>query len=879
MSIIDRVTEVMTRRKILIAKRWWDIFFYSILSAVITWLVLAPLVDSFVGHVGLNTVTGLLAFGVLWGSIVMGIFIEFRLCHFKFWEKEFWAHPPLWFAAALALVWLTQPYMIWVYAGTIAFGLMVVFLVLGRVKPSGREMENLVCLESLRQDVVQWSSQDILQWANQELPLFSKGKSQFSDKTALLFNHEKLVQRIYNRLFFESKLGREPKSLALIGEYGSGKSSIINALIAQISNSNWLVVTVDAWARDGNNIDEQILDLVIDKVGEHADVSGYRRLPSQYRAALQSHGGWWSFFSHLSGGESGTKAKLKSIDDLLLVLNKRLLIVIEDPDRGVKSEVDRRKERVLALIDRLQQFTGNRVKVIISGGKALLGEDYRVVEFKEELAVPSKAYADVLNKLVSTLWCTKGDALVMPNGVPVFTQADLPFGTPRDFKHVIRDVSALWQTDELKGEIDLKSLVMLSFAKERFEESILYFKLLINESRGRNTFNRHFYHWSGFSGYISASVDEANVQKIMNNNDASVDSSQVAESLGLRLSLGVEKSREMKGWVKRINECDGFQVVRSFGRNDYYQRFIARSVLPTCAIDVDASSLNAYETLSDQEYLGAMEAVFNCLKAEEVLLGEDVKRLIYAGQLSPYLYRRMAGKDVAESQYEVKSVFGSEQKALQAYKKLADKIIELMPGLPYTPNSEGHPAGRHLIEIVECMLKLADGEQLALDVCRYAVQASSEAGGDLFYRGYTLYRNDFEVKSKDRWVLFALALTNINIVHDDFSVSKKINWNFLYSFQDPSRANGQELWWMSTLKNTIGVSSDAGEKFCLIDSFDRSAAEAAEAAVRILGALIEEGKMPMDYDSDSPRHRAIYRHDKDRLGEELSKLNVWLYGR
>ena len=224
----------MTKRSKLIAFRWLSIILYSIVGAAIVHLIIKPLALATLSNISIENDIELIAFEALCVGAVIWIMYSLKLFQWKVLTPAFSAHPPLWIAIAFGLIILTQPYPIWIYAAATLATFTITFLALGKrweKIPSPKKIEDL---PELRQDITQWDSYKILSWATEELPLFSKSHYN-SQNTALFFGYEAYVRRIFNCLIAPTDTERSPKSLALVGELGAGKTSIINALVSQLN--------------------------------------------------------------------------------------------------------------------------------------------------------------------------------------------------------------------------------------------------------------------------------------------------------------------------------------------------------------------------------------------------------------------------------------------------------------------------------------------------------------------------------------------------------------------------------------------------------------------------------------------------------------------
>lgn len=791
----------MENRARLIFKRWMSVLVYAVLGTGISAIIIEPLLAPWVNKISSNYFFYLVIFLILVSIILSQVRNLIDIKHIK----VALLHPPYWFSAIAGFLFILPLSVSQYFSIVFAIILIALFLYFDMAKVI-RPIDNNIDedFKQMAGDIKGYSAAKLLEWANREVPLKNKG---------LLFGREKYAERIYNRLFSNNNQ-QGATSCALLGELGSGKSSVINAVLDLLKQRapEWLPVKVDAWARDAKTIDEQILDLIIDKIGEVTDVTAYKNVPSAYRDALKSHGNWWATLSHLMAGTASTESKLKRIDNLLNVLNKKIILIIEDPDRGIDKE--RCCERIFALLDRLRLHTILHIKIIVTGGEGLLNGDLRVIEFKETLNTPAKEFAAILNTISDKLWGEKIveglPDIIFPDGKPKFTFKDFPFGTPRDVKHVIRDVDALWVSPgELRGEINLKQLVLLSFAKELSLKGsewdiLLYLKKWQKETLSDNA-RRHYYiprnghSWrepntnlfdDNKEGKNTIRHQLSNINQTLKEMKGNNNELEKGGHANFFSNMSIKNKRITQEICREIiNESGRYQSIDTGGRINYLERFLIRSAGNFHSKDVEFSNSTSLEKLDDQEYLKVMNEIFSLLKQDKKSLPDaSIDKFLSSGAISKYFYDKMILKNET-SLYFCEEWFTNSQSHLDAYKTLAFKIIERMESLPYTKNDIGHPAGEHLEEIILQLGFLVDAadydnnsvEFLAIEIIEKALLVESEAGGTLLSSHSEVLIGWLSQKiSKSKiWELYKLALDNPKITPIDFNNQEKFNWRYL----------------------------------------------------------------------------------------------------
>ena len=786
-KIMQRVIEPWSKRVKLIAARWRDVVLYGLIGAAIVGVMAIPLLPFFNKQLSIFGPSQQKILAIL--ALLLVLYLIRKLSLFRpQYFKNLAVHPPILLSVifVFSLLFALQGFPACVFAGLTPLFLFGLFLFFGFGREPKLAAKNTEELQLPEADVRNWSASEIINWMQIESPVKTREE--------LLFGRRSYVERIYDRLFLSPDNGSgEAKTLALLGELGSGKSSILKVLLNYLKQrqANWLVLEVDSWERDANTIDEQILEMVIDALAEHLDVSGYKGIPSDYHDALKSHGSWWAMLSHLAVGGAQAESKLTDISNLLLQLNKKLLLIVEDPDRGVEGEKEKRCQRIFSLIDRLQRIEGNRIKVIVTGGLNLHSGDLRVIEYKEELDSPAKDYAVIINKSLEEKWDieSQGKDGVWPYRKPAFDGADLDFGTPREFKHVLRELDFLWTETELRGEVNLEQLILLSFAKQR---SNLIYEYVLKDLSGRQKMN--VYVWAGLSSNFGHGVQRALDQdKSKEENNSPLTKEVICELGKISRALGHnELSDEDKNYAEKIISkilvVKGRQRITDSSRVDYIESIKQkRRVFGADWHDALAGAkLKPEEILPDQEYLKAMNNIFKKLEgnpSDPERESLDIRKLINCGPLSDYLYYCMKGRDLVEFDNEAVPL------AAIAWVNLAQAIIPKMANIKYTNTEAGHPAGEHLYTIVAHLVRIEESDSVK-SIIEGAIAEKCSAGAELLVWAC----RDDEILSKincsltEKWLFYRAAILNSFVVPDEIPSDGEggeieISWNFILELQ------------------------------------------------------------------------------------------------
>jgi len=207
-----------------------------------------------------------------------------------------------------------------------------------------------------------------------------------------LLNRDGYINRIANRIQHEEGGTNEHgHSQVLIGDYGSGKSTIIKLVIEKVKDvkeGKWIFSTFSSWGRGdkSHSLIYLLLEQIISDLGKEIEVTSLSILPKNYLAAAYNIHPWFHTLSILNSDQSPEEV-LESIDQLLEVNGRELLIVLEDIDRtnsgeGVVNDL-------FGLFDRIKKL--NNVKFIITIGYSSSNDEVsitipRIVDAREDLS-------------------------------------------------------------------------------------------------------------------------------------------------------------------------------------------------------------------------------------------------------------------------------------------------------------------------------------------------------------------------------------------------------------------------------------------------------------------------------------------------------------
>jgi len=383
---------------------------------------------------------------------------------------------------------------IYIYAIGLLFGYCVVGLLAGYplaclVKKTLRRPEKTVISH-------QTEKLELDAWMADDQPIQSEAESLFSA-------HSGVARRILNKLLSEATQESSIlPSIALIGPYGSGKTSICNLVedlyrkdkkMKNLNNvlfcrfEGWQFLSAEAAVRN-------LIDVATDRILELIDVSALWRIPEKYIEAVKAGGSWWSnFLDMLFGGADSPEEITSIIGDVLVRLNVRLVIFVDDFDR-IEEDSFETQQAVAKALNQLQNI--QNTQYVISVGPTIdIGRKSGIVKGSWDLlkltrfqelvpkidpeAVISKIRESRDNALKDSscyfLWAEgnerESDPFFWHQGFRHILSSVGIRGsllglvqTPRVLKCVLRESHAAWEGG-LKGEINWYDLILANALK------------------------------------------------------------------------------------------------------------------------------------------------------------------------------------------------------------------------------------------------------------------------------------------------------------------------------------------------------------------------------------------------------------------------------
>jgi hypothetical protein len=423
---------------------------------------------------------------VLVMSFVVAEPIRIRRDH---WQRVH-RYPPLWFAPALAFLGalliaaLPPPYQplrnapdwehVWLVVTIV--GAFVVAVATRQIPWQKRTIpRNIVDAAA----VVEWNT--LSTWFATEGPTQQD-----------LFGHGAISARIANTLLDQSC----EQAIALLGPFGSGKSSILARVRATLEDADdpfFIVAEFNGWAiPQAADAPRVALERIIDALGRFVDMQQFRGLSESYKrlVAAEPSGLLGKLLGTSSDGEP--LVHLKRLETVLEALNARVILFVEDADRAGNRVESRHLERLLTTLRDV-----SRVSFVLSiDGTRGPQFDYRKLCDTIEIVPKLQAeYVLQILRLAYLQWMSepfvdprpkKESALGLdqePNELLEYyrrTAKDGPadaittlLQSPRRLKHLIRRVDRVWRN--LRGEVDLDDLIIVSTLRDLDDRAVFEF--------------------------------------------------------------------------------------------------------------------------------------------------------------------------------------------------------------------------------------------------------------------------------------------------------------------------------------------------------------------------------------------------------------------
>ena len=337
-------------------------------------------------------------------------------------------------------------------------------------------------------------------WARSDEPIGSVEHDRFGS--------ERIAERIERIIRLVDWDRRDEASLAILGDVGSGKSSVLQLVANRIDGSTIgdrrvATVSVGVWpyATEGAAL-SAVLGSIIDAMSDHVDVLGLRGVPQSYTRVIGTGGGLLERLGELLSHHASPEEVLELIEPALEAARLTIVIFVEDVGRYAPGGT-KRSHHLQALLHLLDRRRG---LIVVAAVERLTKffDVHKVVRHVE--LIPELSPRHVVEQLILLgTWCrARSEGLVIlqrapdlavipPNQPEVLTllfsdtsrlnpdwRAALVrmLSNPRRLKSALRHVMAVWA--DTAGEIDLDHVIVLSSIRS---VSMPVFEVIANHLR------------------------------------------------------------------------------------------------------------------------------------------------------------------------------------------------------------------------------------------------------------------------------------------------------------------------------------------------------------------------------------------------------------
>ena len=571
--------ELLRTRLGLSISRWVDVLSLSVVTAIVFELILPPAWD-YVSRIPLPYSPAFIGL-VTWVLILILFYLVTEPLRIRRnqWGNMLW-YPPAWsavlFGWVLAAASERLPHDIrpqtigpdWQHVYPIApivmaLGIAVFLRQLPLRRTEKQPESSAINIEG------EITRQNIMEW-------ISTGERPIRGSERDLFHHQPVATRITHIV------GRERRPVALLGRFGTGKTSILNLARAELGRLTPTVIVADfdVWAvPKPEDIPRLALNRIVAALDDHVDTTKFRDLPLAYQrlAAAEPTGR----LAHAFGLETADSLEeIERLTPILEVLNARLVLIIEDIERAGNSFDTRHLQRFLWALRQVE-----RASFILA-----VDPEHAPLAFSKlcdaiELIPPVEVkHAATILKVAYDHWLTKfsyidphpnrrnGDKLrlehALPGGMMDYiqrTDRDTPLdalvsllGTPRALKHVLRRVDHVWRN--LHGEAELDDIVIISALRHGAEPVYKFLISYIDAARYKPN-----------AMLPQTTTVKAEWEKVSGSIANSAAVQQLIDLLGIeQLTKGIA-----------VNVTSSHQGVHEDEPTDYFRRIISEEVGPT----------------------------------------------------------------------------------------------------------------------------------------------------------------------------------------------------------------------------------------------------------------------------------------------------------
>jgi len=413
----------------------------------------------------------------------------------------------------------------------------------------------------------------LLKWITAEIPIDNPNDDLFE------------LRRVANRII-RAISQNDAKTFGIVGEYGCGKTSLLNLVEKGLDPKSFIICRVEGWGLNERGAAEFILDTALSKLSLVADSIAAQGLPAQYQRALKAAPSQWTgFLGALFGQNLEPNSILDRIDAIAECIANRLVLFIEDVDRNKHDKVV--LSQIGALLDRLRGLRNISFVVAIGPDRSL--DLAKLCDHIESLPTLESGRVEPIVKAFKRK-CREtfvedskiGEeglfSNVAPTGVvfladldpdPIQNNLATLLKTPRSLKLALRSVWSGWQN--LHGEIYFDDLLIASSLRAAAPE---VFDLLVRAADEIRGMVKRYSVLAAAGGEKAAAARNDELRKRLHEECRSLAPSggrDLTAVMGLVAVLFPQ-------WDHNIDPNPGNQRVRNMRPTDYWRRLLAEAV-------------------------------------------------------------------------------------------------------------------------------------------------------------------------------------------------------------------------------------------------------------------------------------------------------------
>lgn len=186
----------------------------------------------------------------------------------------------------------------------------------------------------------------LFDWLSSDEPIITPDRD--------LFGVDYLVDRLVNSIE-----DRPERTIGLLGDFGAGKTSIIEMARKRVLDSRPsrrpIFVRVRAWGITPERLPEAVLQEAVVELSRHVDTVALGGLPQRYVQAMKSVRPSWLDFLHNTNSPSPL-SQLHRLDRVVAALGTEMIFIIEDLDRNAPpDDLAKLYVGLQALLDHLRE--------------------------------------------------------------------------------------------------------------------------------------------------------------------------------------------------------------------------------------------------------------------------------------------------------------------------------------------------------------------------------------------------------------------------------------------------------------------------------------------------------------------------------------------